>query len=128
VGQRRARLELRIDPGNGVDPQALAELTLQLRQELLQLDVATVELTSGGPPPEWAKGVDAAAAGSLVVGLAGPAGLLAKVVEAVQSWVARVGSRSVRMVLDGDTLEVNGISNREQRDLVKLWIDRHKGK
>jgi hypothetical protein len=34
----------------------------------------------------------------------------------------------VRLELDGDELEVNGISSRRQDQLIKMWLDRHAGR
>src|SRR5215475_5646513 len=123
--ERQARLELRIDPGDAVDAEELAELTQQLRQNLLEFDVLAVEPASSGEATAGSKGVDVQAAGSLVVGLTGSGNLLRKIIDAVQGWISRRGPRSVRLELDGDVLEFTGVSPREQRELINLWIDRH---
>jgi hypothetical protein len=95
-----------------------------LREELLQLDVARVDLTPARQAPTRTRGGDALAVGALIVSLAASSGALSAVVEAVQSWVSRPGHRKVRLELDGDVLEVVGVSSREQRRLVQTWIDR----
>lgn len=51
--------------------------------------------------------------------------LLAALTEVVQSWVSRSGGRSVKLEIDGDVLEANVITPREQCALIKVWIDRH---
>jgi hypothetical protein len=104
----------------------LAELTDQLRQELLELDVLAVELVTGGAAPAGSKGVDAQAVGGLVVGLTGSGSLLHKVIDTVLAWVTRGGQRSVRLELDGDPLEVTGVSAHQQRELISMWIERHR--
>lgn len=127
MAERHARLGLWIDPGDGVDADALAELAWELRRELLELDVLGVGPAGVGEAPAGSKGVDLVAVGGLVVGLAGSGGLLGEVVGTVQAWAARRGPRSVRLELDGDALEVAGVSSREQRALIQVWIDRHGG-
>jgi len=126
VERRTALLELRIDPGDTSDAEELAHLTQQLRRELLELDVLSVEPARDGAAPAGSKGVNVEAAGSLVVGLTSSGSLLRKIIETVQSWMIRRGPRSVRLELDGDVLEVTGVSAREQRELIILWIDRHR--
>jgi hypothetical protein len=51
--------------------------------------------------------------------------MLGAVVDTVQSWLARLGSRSVKLELDGDVLEVTGVSAQQQGDLIRTWVERH---
>ncbi|MGH8909882.1 MAG: hypothetical protein ACRD0K_26155 [Egibacteraceae bacterium] len=122
---RVVQVRVRVQAGEQVDAVDLAELAIRLREELLALDVAGVDLASAGPAPAGTRGGDALAAGALIVSMAASSGLLKAVVDAVSSWVARPGQRSVRLELDGDVLEVAGVSGREQRRLIQTWIDRH---
>jgi hypothetical protein len=126
MAERQTWLKLKIEPGDAADEEEFADLTQQLRQELLELDVLAVEPASAGQAPEQSKGVDVEAAGSLIVGLTGSTGLLTKIIGTVQAWLSRRGPRSVRLELDGDVLEVTGVSSREQRELINLWVDRHR--
>ncbi|MGH8346864.1 MAG: hypothetical protein ACRES5_09910, partial [Pseudomonas sp.] len=64
-------------------------------------------------------------AGALTVMLALSKKLLTAFTEAVQSWVSLSGGRSVKLELDGDVLEVTGITRRDQHELIQAWIDRH---
>lgn len=66
------------------------------------------------------------AVGGLVVGLTGSGSLLQKVIDTVLAWVTRGGQRSVRLELDGDPLEVTGVSAHQQRELISIWIKRHR--
>lgn len=116
---------VRVGAGEQADDAELAELAMGLREELLALDVASVDVASAGPAPAGTRGGDALAVGALIVSLAASSGLLGAMVDAVASWVARPGQRSVRLELDGDVLEVAGVSAREQQRLVQTWIDRH---
>ena len=120
-----AELHLHVDAAEDADAEELAELARQLRQELLLLDIEAVEPAREGQVPEGAKAVEAIAAGGLIVSLVKSAGLLSAVVNTVQSWLTRLGSRSVKLELDGDVLEVTGISPQQQRDLIRTWVERH---
>lgn len=121
------KVGLRVDAGEGAAPEDLGELTLQLREELLQLDVQRVDLVTLGAAPTGTKSGGALAAGALTVSLIQSSGVLAAVVEAVRAWVSRRGGRSVKLELDGEVLEVTGVSSREQGRLIQTFIDRHAG-
>jgi hypothetical protein len=120
-----AAINLHVRAAEDADAEEIADLTLSLRQELLELDVEAVEPATEGQLPEGSKAVEAIAAGGLVISLVKSAGLLNAVVNTVQSWLTRLGSRSVRLELDGDVLEVTGISPQQQRDLIRTWVEHH---
>jgi hypothetical protein len=52
-------------------------------------------------------------------------GIIGKLIDVVQSWLSSSGGRSVKLELDGDVLEVTGITRGDQRELIRTWIDRH---
>ena len=123
MGEKTA-LRVRID-AEDADVEEIAELTRQLRRALLELDVDAVQPMPAGEAPPDAKAGDALGLGGLIVSLINASGLLASVVDAIQSWMVGRGPRSVRLELDGDVLEVSGISSRRQDQLIKVWLDRH---
>jgi hypothetical protein len=125
--QRSAKLGILLDAGPGADAEEVAASTEQLRRELLDLDVEAVEQPAAGPPPPGAKGVELAALGTLVVTLA-KSQLLSGVVVAVRSWLAGQQQRSIKLELDGDVLELSGLSSKEQRRLTDEWLSRHTGR
>jgi hypothetical protein len=118
------QLDLTFDVA-GASPRELEELTAAVRRELLQLDVASVERPPAGPVPTGARGVDLAAIGALVVNLGQAAPVLGQVVEAIRAWVARDPSRTVKRTIDGDTLELTGISEHDQHQVIRDWMARH---
>jgi hypothetical protein len=126
VGEK-TELRVMVD-AEDADAEEIAELTRRLRRALLELDVDAVEPIPEGKAPPDTKAVDALALGGLLVSLVNASGLLASVVDAIQSWVAGRGPRSVRLELDGDVLEVSGISSRRQDQLIKVWLGRHAGR
>lgn len=122
--ERLAALGIQVAIGAEDDAEQVAEATLGLRRELLDLDVDAVELPRVGEPPPGTRAVELAALGALVVTVA-QSRLLAPVVAAVQSWLARSQQRSVKLELDGDVLEVTGVSSRDQQRLIDEWLRRH---
>ena len=106
------------------DDEEVAEATLQLRRELLDLDVGAVEVPSVGEAPPGTRAVELAALGALAVSIAKPE-VLAAVVAAVRSWLSRSQHRSIKLVLGGDVLELTGVNSDEQRRLTDEWLRRH---
>jgi hypothetical protein len=124
--QRAVTAEL--DAGPDHDAEELAELTGRLRDALLDLDVVDqVEPASAGAAPEGAKGVELLAIGGLVVRFVLSSAVLRSVVDTTVGWLSRQQARSVKLTLDGDTLEVTGGSSEDQERLVALWVARHAG-
>lgn len=120
---RAAQLTLRIDDEDA-DPEELADLTAHLRHELLDLDVEAVESPRLAEPPPGSRAVDLVALGTLVVTFA-KSELLAAVVTAVRAWLVGSQQRSVKVTLDGDMLELTGLSSKDQRRLIDEWLLRH---
>jgi hypothetical protein len=125
VAGEQAQLAAVVDAGADSDAEELAELTRRLRGQLLELDVDAVEPATGGEAPTGSKGVELLAIGGLVIQFAMKSEVLKSVVDATTAWLGRQQGRSVKLTLDGDTLEVTGVSSDEQRRLVDLWVARH---
>jgi hypothetical protein len=125
--EQPATLGIQVTVGPDADPEEVAEATLQLRRELLDLDVEAVELPRGGEPPPGTRAVELAALGALVVTV-GQSPLLGPVLAAVRSWLAGSPQRSIKLELDGDTLELSGLSSKEQQRLVDEWLGRHESR
>jgi hypothetical protein len=125
--ERSATLGIQVAVGPDADAEEVAASTEQLRRELLDLDVEAVERPTAGAPPPGAKGIELAALGTLVVTVA-QSQLLTGVVAGVRAWLAGSPQRSIKLELDGDTLELGGLSSREQRRLTDEWLRRHAGR
>jgi hypothetical protein len=115
------RLEIELEPD--ADAAELEHATTQLRHELLELDVDRVDLPAGAPAPADTRGVEMAALGTLLVG-AGRAAI-GPIMQAVQSWVARRSSRSVKITIDGDSIDLSNASQEDQRRLLESFLARH---
>lgn len=114
-----------LDAGPDRDGEELFELTQGLREELLELDVDSVALESEGAAPDGSKGPELLALGGLVIKFMLNSAVLKSVVDTSAAWLGRQGARSVKLTLDGDTLELTGVSSDQQSRLVEQWIVRH---
>jgi hypothetical protein len=111
-------LDLHVYPEPGDGAGDLEELTLLLRGELLDLDVAAVERRSDEAPPPDAKGL-AAVAGWLVVQL-GPEALRV-VLAKVADWAAR-NDRGVEVTIGGETLKLTRATREQQQRIIDGWL------
>jgi hypothetical protein len=125
VDEDQSQLEVNLTVGDDISALEMEELTAAMRRELLQLDVDSVDRVSGGPAPVGAKGIELAAIGALLVNLGKATPVLGQVVEVIQAWAARSPNRTVKLTLEGDTLELGGMSEDEQRRVVRDWMARH---
>ncbi len=123
----RGELTVEVESTADTDAEELAQLTTRLRDELLDLDVDAVYTPSGGEAPDSSKGLDLLAAGELVVQFVLRQDLLQSIIDGVRSWLGRQHARSIKLTLDGDSLELTGVSSAEQDRLVELWVVRHGG-
>jgi hypothetical protein len=110
----------------GSDQDRLEELALQLRGELLTLDVGAVDATPGGLAPEGTRSGWLAAAGVLLVSVQPTLQAMGPVLALARDWLHRPGpQRTVRVEIDGDVLELTGASSAVQERLVEDWLTRH---
>jgi hypothetical protein len=114
-----------LDAGPDRDGEELFELTQGLREELLELDVDAVTLGSAGAAPDGSKGPELLALGGLAIQFALRSSVLKSVVDTTVAWLGRQQARSVKLTLDGDSLELSGVSSDDQSRLVEQWIARH---
>ncbi len=127
VAVGRGELTVEVKATADADAEELAQLTNRLRDELLDLDVDAVYAASGGEAPGSSKGLDLLAAGGLVVRFVLRQELLQSIIDGIRSWLGRQHARSIKLTLDGDSLELTGVSSAEQDRLVELWVMRHGG-
>jgi hypothetical protein len=123
--ERVARLGLCVETDSEADFEELAGLAVDLREQLLELDIECADPVIAGQAPPGTRAGEIVVAGALTVMLALSKKLLTALTETVQSWVSLGGGRSVKLEIDGDVLEVTGVSRRDQRALIHAWIDRH---
>lgn len=112
------------DPDAGDDE--LERLTIQLREELLGLDVDDVSRRSAGPPPDGSRALDVAVVGALLVTAKQSAELVSTVVSTVRDWLRRGSdpARTVTVTIDGQSLSLSAATSEEQDLLVREFIQR----
>lgn len=97
--------------------------TDDLRRELAQLGEVHISGPSAAP---HTRSIDVGTLAEIVVTLSGVAGGLGAVVETVRGFLKkRADSRTARLEIDGDVLEVTGLDADEQRALIDRWLARH---
>jgi hypothetical protein len=120
-------LELRVGGPSDADPHELERDALILREELLTLDVDSVEPSRSGPAPPGSKAVDAASFDVLAVALKQSIPLLTSVLGVVQAWLSGESSRSAAIRVGGDEIELRGLSRSQMERVVDSVIrDRSK--
>jgi hypothetical protein len=106
----------------------LDEMTRQLRRELLQLDVHDVAPQQGGQAPPGARGLGIEETGALLVTLNQSVTALSAVIDVIRGWRARSRERpTIRLVIDGDVLEISEASHEQVAQSFDLFVDRHSG-
>jgi len=121
------RLNVQVSVGPDGLADEVAEAALQVRRELLSLDVADVATPTAREAPPGSRGLELAALGALVVTIA-RSQLLDSVLGTVKSWLAGSRQRSIRLELNGDVLELTGVSSKEQRRLTEEWLRRNENR
>jgi hypothetical protein len=123
--------DLRVDLyDEELDPADVEQLTLLLRQELLELDdVEEVTAAAAGPAPPGSRALELAAIGALIVSARPTAEAIAKVVGVLHDWLRRRKSSqaapqsTLRITANGETLELTP-TRTEQAALVEEFIRR----
>lgn len=118
------RLTLNAEPET--DGEELEKLTRQLREELLELDVQAVDLMTDGLIPAKAKAGDPITWGTLLLTLAASGGVFTALIRVLQAWLTRHERRSITLEIEGDKLQVTGITSAEQQQLIDAWLNRHR--
>jgi hypothetical protein len=113
-----AQLSLQVAAAPDTPPDDLAALADQLRQELAELDVESVEPARVGPTPAGSKAIEAFALDILIVKVA-PA-LLGKVARTVQDWLQRSHAQAIELTIDGDTIRFDRASQQDRNRLIGL--------
>ena len=111
----------------GSDDERLEELALALAGELRELDdVESVAPAATDDVPEGTRSALAAVAGALVLSVRPTTQQLMSVLGLVREWLRRSPvQRTVKVTIDGDTLELTGASDELQRRVVDDWVARH---
>lgn len=110
---------------DGSTPEELAERAIQLRRELLGLDLPLVELQRETVTSDSAKGLDLVAAGALIIKFGQSAASLRQIFATVRGWLRRGEGRHVQIRLGDDVLELSNADEEQQRRLIDTFIQAH---
>jgi hypothetical protein len=120
------QLRLTLDVELETDSEELEQLTRQLWEELLELDVQAVDWMTGESTPAKAKAGDAITWGTLLLTLAASGGVFTALISVVQAWLTRHERCSITLEIEGDRLQITGISSAEQQQLIDAWVCRYR--
>lgn len=123
VDEGLQRLTVVIDGSADTDDSELADLAGQLRRQLLELDVESVDLARSDEVPDGAKPLDVVSVGALVVTLA--SGTLKAVVLLMDRWLQHRPVRGVKVTIGDDSIELTDASEAAQQRLVHAFVERH---
>lgn len=124
MSKQTTQLMVTLDAEPETDSEDLERLTRQLREELSELDVQA-DLMTGGPTPVNTKAGDIITWGTLLLTLAASGGAITTLIGVLQAWLTRHERRGVTLEMDGDKLQVTGITSAEQQRLIEAWLRRH---
>jgi hypothetical protein len=114
------RIELDADADAGAEERD--EAARALRSDLLDLDVDSVERPETAAP-DGSRGAGAVEIGTLLVTVGQHA--LGLVATTIAAWVQRRGGRSATLELDGDRIDLKGVSKDDQHRLIEAFLARH---
>ena len=112
----------------GADAARVDLLHRQFRQELRHVDA--VDVVPSAPRPgavePGARGLDPETVNALAVAVIGSGGL-AGLISSVRAWLGRAPeeTRTVRLEISGDVIELSGATSVEQEDLLRIFLARH---
>lgn len=121
------QLLLNLDAGSEGDDEELEELTRKLREELMDLDIEGANFVRFGEAPAKAKSIEPVTLGTLLLTLVASGGVLTTTINVLQDWLTRHEKHSLTLEIEGDKLQVTGISSEEQERLINAWLTRHRG-
>lgn len=116
------RLSIVLEAGEHVDPIELEDLTRGLRARVLELEVERADLATSGPPPDGAKGAEAAAAAAISVTML-PI-VLRSVVAVIETWLENRPIRSAKLTIGDDSIELTQATDLERRLLIDRFLTR----
>ena len=102
----------------------IAQLSQQLRNELLGFKVESIEHQRNQNMAQGTKAVETISWETLIVTLAASGGIITTIINFILAWVKRNEGRSVTLELNGNKLEVTGLSSNEQKVLIETWLKR----
>lgn len=119
-------LSLVLEPEAGADAAEVERLGRRLHDELRAADLWEVQPVPGPPAPPGARAVDAATLTQLLITLSAGGGVFVTVLATVRDWLGRQGGgHTVKISIDGDTLELTNATAADSARLIQMFADKH---
>jgi hypothetical protein len=109
----------------GPADEELQELLRHLSTELSDLPLVVTTVSRDVAAPPGAKGIPTELTELLSIRMIFSREYVQKLLATVHHWVARQRGATVKVTLEGDTVELTGASSDQVERLVKLFVDRH---
>ena len=119
-------VRLVVDPNDG-DRERADEDVQYLLSDLAQLDVEAIGRVPAGAAPSGTKAGGAVELGALLIAVGGSGAILPMLVGLVRDWLGRRGSGSVKLTIGDDSLELSGVSGKDQQRVLEEFLRRHQG-
>ncbi|MBT3323253.1 MAG: hypothetical protein HN392_13295 [Anaerolineae bacterium] len=105
----------------------IAKLSQQLMNEILKLNIENADYLREEKTKKGSKAGDVISWETLLITLAASGGVISTFINFILGWSTRNEGRSVVLELNGDKLEVTGLSASEQKKLIETWLKRSGG-
>lgn len=105
----------------------IAKLSQQLIGELVKLNIESVDFVRKESLEDGTKAGDVISWETLIITLAASGGVISTFINFILGWAKRNEGRTVVLELNGNKLEVAGLSSNEQKELVETWFKRNGG-
>ncbi len=116
-----ASMRLELLPGQDSDAADLSQTAVDLRRQLLLLDVEDAELMRDVEATAGAKAADALSLGHVLITAVPTASLLSAVVAVLRARIKAAGMRSVKITIGNDSFEVTGHGVLDEAALLVAW-------
>lgn len=116
-----ARIDIVETDGSAED---LADRTINLREELLELDIDDVDAVAAGPAPPGSRALDSETLGALLVTVQQSIPVASALIDTVKDWVGRNSPTgcTVRVSVGDKSIEITGASSENQDKLVQQFV------
>jgi len=105
----------------------LAKLSQQLMSELQNLKIKKIDHLRKENLINGTKAGDVISWETLIITLAASGGVISTLINFILGWIKRNEGRTVILELNGNKLEVTGLSSDEQKELIETWLKRNTG-
>jgi len=124
MGGMQASLSVQVAAGSDADQEELDRLSLDLRRELLELDVDSIVRAPNGPAPSGAKAAGNSLSDVLIISLSNST-VLVSVIQLLSWWIRRGMGRRASVKIGENVIEIDSASAEEKAKLIESWLDWH---